>query len=117
MNINDIDTKDKTESPKVEIKQPGTISGEFDNTEDIANMLGIERSEIGRNSSKLNTLIDWAKLNTDSEEDIRWTIRRLESRLGTPPLGMSKLNQLAEYAFLWMQSQDINKKLNDYVSR
>ena len=61
--------------------------------------------------------MDWAKANTPEGEDVRWTLRRLETKLGTPPFGVDKISHMAEYAYLWLQNQDINKKLDQYVYR
>lgn len=117
MNINDVDTKSVSESPEVEIKKPETISSVGDTAQELADMFEIEKSDYGKMSSKINTLLDWAKANTSDGEDIRWTLKRLEMKLGTPPMGVDKISHMAEYAYLWLQNNDISKKLMEYGRR
>lgn len=113
MDINSVDTKSISKEENVEIKQPETVVSIDQSAQELADMFEIEKSEYGRLSPKINTLLDWAKANSE-DGDLRWTLRRLETKLGTPPMGTSKLAYMAEYAFLWLQNQEINKKLDKY---
>lgn len=116
MSINDIDTKfGVKQEESVEIKSPETVSPVGDSAQELADMFEIEKAEYGKMSPKINTLLDWAKQNTSEGEDIRWTLRRLETKLGTPPMGVDKISHMAEYAYLWLQGRDINKKLDKYA--
>lgn len=114
-NINDIDTKSiPTESKNVEIKDPNTILQVGDSAQELADLFEIEKADYGKMSPKINTLLDWAKQNSE-DGDVRWTLRRLEMKLGTPPMGVDRISHMAEYAYLWLQGQEINKKLDNYV--
>lgn len=118
MNINDIDTKNI--SPEIqgeEIKASEPISVGIESAQELADMFEIEKSDYGRLSPKINTLLEYAKANTNDQDDIRWVLRRLETKLGTPPMGVNKISHMAEYAYLWLQNQEINKKLDNYGSR
>lgn len=118
MSINDIDTKSApTEKQGVEVKTPETVSPVGNSAQELADLFEIEKADYGKMSPKINTLLDWAKSNTSEGEDIRWTLRRLETKLGTPPMGTSKLAYMAEYAYLWLQNNEINKKLDNYALR
>lgn len=117
MDINSVDTKSISKEDNVEIKQPETVVSTEQTAQELADMFEIEKADYGKLSPKINTLLDWAKLNTPEGEDLRWTLRRLETKLGTPPMGTTRLNYMAEYAFLWLQNNEINTKLDNYVRR
>jgi len=72
--------------------------------------------ESSKNKNKLNLLVDFAKTQTDdhSVEGLRWAIRSLEGKLGTPPLGQQWLPYLCEYAFLKMEQMRVQKKTEEY---
>lgn len=79
----------------------------------IGQVLGLEKGdELGANQDKLQTLLDYAKTQTEdhSLESLKWVIRNLEFKLGTPKLGEKIINYLAEYAYLSMESKQIEKE-------
>ena len=119
MNIDQLETKNNPDKVQetVEVRQPETVSSGVEDDAQLAQMFGVDQKMLGRYSSKINTIMDWAKANTPEGEDVRWTLRRLETKLGTPPFGVDKISHMAEYAYLWLQNQDINKKLDQYVYR
>lgn len=117
MDINSVDTKGISKEESVEIKEPTSVTAYDQSAQELADMFEIQKDEYGKLSPKINTLLDWAKANTPDGEDIRWTLRRLEMKLGTPPMGRSKIDHMAEYAFLWLQEKEINKKLDEYGRR
>lgn len=115
MDISTLDTK--TLEPKEEhtpIAEPGKVASAPTTDQELADFFEVDKSEVGRLSPKLNTLMMWAKQNTPPGEDIRWTLRRLETKLGTPPMGRSQIDHMAEYAFLWLEAHDANRKLEQY---
>lgn len=103
------------EIDQTEVKQPETAVAVEQSDQELAQMFEIDKNDYGKLSPKINTILDWAKQNTPEGEDIRWTLRRLETKLGTPPMGVDKISHMAEYAFLWLQGRDINKKLDNYT--
>ena len=66
--------------------------------------------------NKLNTLIDYAKTQTDDHtaEGIKWAVRSLQGKVGTPPLGQKWLPYLTEYAHLKLESIEREKMLNKF---
>lgn len=79
----------------------------------IADVMGIEKnSDIGKYSEKLNTLLDYAKSQTKdhSPESLKWVIRSLELKLGTPPFAEDRINFIARYAYLLMDEKKINEE-------
>jgi hypothetical protein len=117
MTINDIDEKNISEVEEKEIPQPDVLSTGIQTDQELADMFEIEKADYGRLSPKINTLLEYAKANTNDQDDVRWVLRRLETKLGAPPMGVDKISHMAEYAFLWLQERDINKKLDNYGSR
>lgn len=83
----------------------------------IAEMMGIERdSEIAQYDDKLNILLKYAKDTTDdhSIEGLRWAVRSLEMKLGSPPLGEKMVTWMAQYAYLTDQRFKIDKDLKKF---
>lgn len=61
---------------------------------------------------KAQTLLDYAKSQTDdhSPENLKWIIRSLELKLGTPPLAEKRINFLSRYAWLEMEESKLKKE-------
>lgn len=116
MSINDVDTSKKTVE-SVEVKTPDQLSPpvqtELEATA-MADILGFDLNEASRYQDKVETLLDWAKTQSDdhSPENLKWVIRELSFKIGSPPLGQKLVNWLAEYAYLHKESQEINKRLD-----
>ena len=119
MSINDVDQSKQEESKEVEVKQPETLTAPAQQDIErsvMRDLLGVDDSELDQYHDKVNTLLEWAKTKTDdhSPESLRWTIRELGFNIGSPPLGQKLVNWLAEYAYLEMESQKVNKELEKY---
>lgn len=80
---------------------------------EVLNMLGLKD---GEESESVDTLLKWAKANTDdhSPEGLKWAIRSIETKTGTPPLGEKAVTFYARYAYLNLESMRINKELENY---
>jgi hypothetical protein len=90
----------------------GDVSGDLE-LKAIGQVMGLERdSEIGQNQSKLQTLLDYAKTQTEdhSLENLKWVIRSLELKLGTPPLAEKRISYVTRYAYLLNQESEIKKE-------
>jgi len=66
--------------------------------------------------NKLNTLIDYAKTQTEDRtpEGIKWAIRSLQGKVGTPPLGQKWIAYLAEYAHLKLEGIERQKMIDNF---
>lgn len=118
MSINDINEFKAIEKPVVEVKQPNSIEppvGEDISLRAISQITGNE-NEISQYNSELKTLLDYAKTQTKdySPENLKWVIRQLELKTGTPPFGEKAIKYLARFAFLSLEQQKINKELESY---
>ena len=83
----------------------------------MADAMGIEnRSERGLYSDELKTLLQYARSNasSDSQESLKWAIRKLEIKLGTPPLSENKIRFIRNYAYLLMEEQRIKGRLKNF---
>lgn len=82
----------------------------------VGQMFDLLPSEISRFSDKLGTLVDYAKSQTDNHtpEGIKWAIRALQGRVGTPPLGEKWLPYLSQYAWLKLDEIRLKKEVERY---
>lgn len=117
-NINDFDTS-KVPSEAKEPITPSQVSPPIETELEpkaIADILGLSREEESKYHDKLDILLEWAKTKTDDHtlENLKWTVRELGFKIGSPPLGQKQITWLAEYAFLEMESQKINKRLKEF---
>ena len=106
------DIKESKNVPDATILPDGTML-----RDQVAQMFNMRPNEITQDSRKLNTLIDYAKLKTDdhSPDGLRWAIRSLGTKLGTPPLGEKLLPYLSRYAHLYLESMELQKKMDRYI--
>lgn len=85
--------------------------------ERVAQMFDLKPSEVSQYKAKLNTLIEYAKTKTTdhSPEGLKWAIRSLGTKLGTPPLGEKLIGYLHRFAYLELESQQIEKEKEKYL--
>lgn len=102
----------------VEIKDPQTLVADTGLLRDqVAMMFDMKPSEISENKDRLNTLIEYAKLKTDdhSPEGIKWALRSLGIKLGTPPLGEKLIRYLHIYAKLYLDGKRIEQQKEQFL--
>jgi hypothetical protein len=74
--------------------------------------MGLESSqEKHRYQDKIDTLMQYVKTQTQdlSPENVKWIIRSLELKLGTPPFSERRINYVAQYAYLCMETKRLEK--------
>ena len=107
------------EEAKTEIGQPSNSfsSGEIEQMA-VADVIGLERNEYSKYSKNLNTLIEYAKTQTDdpTPENLKWVIRQLSFKVGTPPLGEKLAPYLSRYAYLALERNKIAKEIEKFES-
>jgi hypothetical protein len=121
MDIRIVDQPQPTTEPITEAREPvepdktPQISGEM-LVQQVAALFDLKPSEISRYHDKLNTLIDFAKSKTDqhSPEGLKWALRDLSLKIGSPPLGEKLINYLTRYAHLSNESRKVNQELAKY---
>ena len=120
MSINDINEFKPSEvKESVKVATPNTISAPV--SEDIqlraiSQITGNE-NDVSQYDSELKTLLDYAKTQTKdhSPENLKWVIRQLELKTGTPPFGEKAIKYLARFAYLNLEQSKINKELESYT--
>lgn len=77
----------------------------------IYQVMGIDDvNEQSTYRDKVQTLLDYAKSQTDdhSPENLKWIIRSLELKLGSPPFAEKRINYIARYA--WLETEEAKLK-------
>lgn len=94
----------------VESAEPGVI-------ENIAvkQVLEIDRDDTNYDGD-VKTLVKWAKEQTGSDDptELKWAIRDLRMRLGTPNLGDS-IKHLSRFAYLDLEEKRIKKEKQGFI--
>lgn len=107
---------EKAQEPKSELKSENNISSPVLpelQEKAIFQVVGLDdANEQSAYRHKAQTLLDYAKSQTDdhSPENLKWIIRSLELKLGTPPLAEKRVNYLARYAWLEMEEYKLKKE-------
>ena len=118
--IVDSEGKEVNTSSKIDTETPQQISGEALPRlleDSVAEVMGIEDSaEKNRSMDKIQILIDYAKSQTKdhSPENIKWIIRSLELKLGTPPFSEKRINYVSQYAFLLQEKRKLDKDIKSF---
>lgn len=119
MDIKIIDplTKEEVKPQEVSTEEPIEVvkDSEFI-VQNVASMFDLSPNEISKYEGKLDTLIRYAMTQTEdkSPEGIKWALRSLQNKVGTPPLGESWVNYLSKYAWISLENQKLSKELKKY---
>jgi hypothetical protein len=118
MDITVVDDKGKpVEVSEVPVKDTvDALQGSQPNEMDqraIGQVLGIENeSEFSKYQLNLKTLVDYAKTQTTdhSPENLKWVIRSLEVKLGTPPFAEDRVKFITRYVWLLSEGKKIEEE-------
>lgn len=82
----------------------------------IAEYLDIDHKEATKYAENIETLLEWAKRQTDdhSLSNLKSMIRSLELKLGTPPISEKRIHYIARYAYLDMEDRRIKKEMEQF---
>lgn len=85
--------------------------------EQVAQVFDLKPSEISQYKGKLDTLVEYAKLKTDdhSPEGLKWALRSLGTKLGTPAMGEKLINYLHIYAKIYLQGVKIEQEKQRFL--
>lgn len=86
----------------------GFSEGEVDKMA-VAQLLGLETSsEQSKYSDQLDDIVAWAKSEGYKDpQELKWIVRSLQDRLGSPPLSEKWITRVARYAHLSMETQKL----------
>jgi hypothetical protein len=101
-----------------EITEPDTTpikTGEY-LVQTVGQMFDLKPSEAGAYKDKINLLLDYARTQTSdtSPEGLKWAIRALQGKVGTPPLGERWINYLSKYAYIKLEGLKLAKDVEKY---
>lgn len=84
---------------------------------ELASTFDMKPSEASRYKKQLDGLIEYAKSKTDdhSPAGIKWAIRSLGTKLGTPPLGEKLVPYLYRYAYLYKEGRRIESEKDKFL--
>jgi hypothetical protein len=103
-----------------EVKDPEPVSAPIEEQvvrAAIEQVMGLEDSgDKNRYAHKVDTLIDYVKTQTTdmSPESVKWVIRSLELKLGTPPFSEKRINYISQYAWLLSEKKKLDKDIKNF---
>lgn len=122
VDINGNLVEDKVDQAVNAVKEPQKLEGNdiLHSTlvKSVEQAVGLDfGEEISRYSSQVKTILEWAKTQTKEHtpENIKWAIRQLEMRIGTPPIGEKIVSRLARIAYLELENKKINDEIKSYT--
>lgn len=86
--------------------------------ERIAQMFDLGPNEVSKYKNKLNVLIDYAKSKTEdhSVEGLKWALRSLSTKLGTPHMGEKLIDYMHRFAYLSLEGQKIDSEKQRFLN-
>lgn len=119
MDIKVVDAEKQTPD-KIDVQDPEQITGNV--TEDlqkssIHQVMGLDNDQDKHlYSQDVETLLKYAKSQTKdhSPQNLKWIIRSLELKLGTPPLAEKRIKWMARWAYLNMEKSKIDDEMKQF---
>ena len=110
--------KEVVEEQPTEAKTPATapvLEGEL-LQQSVGQVFDLTPNQVNKYKNKIDTLIEFAKTQTEdhSIEGIKWAIRSLQGKVGTPPLGEKWITYLAKYAWIKLEGRKVEKEVEQY---
>lgn len=84
---------------------------------EVGQFFGLEtESDKTRYEGKIKDVLAWAKSQTEdhSPENLKWVLRDLEFKMGSPALGEKMIDYLHSYVGLVKQKEEVESKLKKY---
>lgn len=120
MDIKIVDSSNNEIKQDTEVKTPETLDApalpELLNNA-VEQVMDLESSEDkSRYRDDIEILLEYAKAQSkdQSPENIKWAIRSLELKLGTPPLAEKRIKYVSRYAYLWLESNKIKSEMKSF---
>lgn len=104
-------------NPNVHKPESTGISREEIGFNAIADAMGLDFKERGQFKDKIATILTWAKSKTEDHNpmSLKWVVRDLESRIGSPPFSEKRINYVARYAYLDMEGRRIQAEKSSFL--
>jgi hypothetical protein len=119
MDIKIVDREGKeVKQEKTEVKEPETIAVKLDEymLPSIASLFDLKPQEVGKYKEELKTLYEYAKTQTNERtpEALKWVIRSLQGKIGSPPFGERWITYLNRYVRLRMEKNKIEEEIKSF---
>lgn len=104
------DSPQKPQAASAQVE--GDVMGQIERRS-VGQVLGIENDhDYGRYDAELGTLLAYAKSQTTdhSPQSLKWVIRSLEMKLGSPPFGEDRVKYVRNYAYLLLQEKKLREE-------
>ena len=115
MDIKVVDEKGQETTPEPSnVTPPSGLDAPINMGEQaVADIMGIERKEMGKYGEKIALLLKYAKQQEPqaSPEKIKWIVRELDMSLGTAAISQRRIDYVARVAYLRMQKKQIDNEL------
>lgn len=101
------------EKPVIKERPEGMVAAPLDvDVQAVADVMGLEGKEKGKYKSEISTLIRWARTQTDEHNpvNLKWALRNLQMKLGTPPLAEKAITRAARFAYLDLEGKRLDKE-------
>lgn len=97
---------------------PGLEQGENILRNEVAELFDFKPTDTKMYRQKLDTIIEYAKTKTDdhSPQGIKWAVRSLGLKLGTPPLAEKLVEYLYRYAYLALEGNRIDEQKQRFLN-
>lgn len=122
MDIKIVNEQNIEEKPQVkELADPATLQQDGAMMRDIVgrDLFDFRPNEIQQYKGRIDTLLEWAKSRTEdhSPENLKWELRSLSIKLGTPPMTEKLIEYLYRYVYLDMETKRIEKEKERFIKR
>lgn len=113
MDIKVVDSAGSPIKPTEIVTTPNEVGGSQPdelNQREIGRVLGVENDgDFNKYQPNLKTLLDYAKTQTTdhSPENLKWIVRSLNAKLGSPPFGEDRVKFITRYAYLLTEEKRI----------
>lgn len=101
---------EKKETPQVDPTPVDGMQPDELYQREVGKVLGVENeSDFNAYQANLKTLVDYAKSQTEdhSPENIKWIIRSIETKLGSPPFAENRIKFISRYVYLLTEGKRI----------
>lgn len=78
----------------------------------VAQIFDLDHSDQKKYKEKIKTILDWARPQVKEKDftSLKWIIKTLESKLGSPNFGETRISKVARYAYLDMEGKRLEQE-------
>ena len=115
MSINDLDQSPKTEGKEINNTSNSVFGSENDEitARSIGQVFGMDNfSELEQYKDQIKDIADYARKQGKTDfMEMKWFVKEMEMKLGTPPMGEKRITNFARYIYLLNESNKIQSEI------